>query len=76
MAALKTYLDGYCNGTNIGTSYTLADITDGTSIDNSNLTSYINKANALPHVSGLSAPSEGASITAAYYNNIVNKIKP
>jgi len=76
MAALKTYLNGYCTGTNIGTSYTLADIAEGAAINNSNLSSYVNKANALPHVSGLSAPSEGASITAAYYNNIVNKVKP
>lgn len=76
MAALKAYLDGYCNGISIGTNYILTIPTEGAIKDNDDWTNYINKANALPHVSGLIIPTEGNNITAAYYNNIVNIIKP
>lgn len=75
MTALKNYLDGYCSGADLS-DYIIATLSAGVQIRYDDLESYVNKANALPHVNNLSMPTQGSTITAAYYNNIVNKVKP
>ncbi len=74
MSALKTYIDER-GKTNAAAQYTITLPTAGNAISASNWSTFITKANALPYVSGLTAPSQYAAATAAYYNNIVTKLK-
>ena len=76
MTALKNYLDSMATYLQTGTGTSITAPAAGTTADDSNWTNYITKANALPHVSGLVIPTEGSTISASYYNNIVDNINP
>lgn len=76
MTTLKNYLDSMATYLQMGTGTSITAPAVGAAADNSNWTNYIIKANALPHVSGLAVPTEGSTISASYYNNIVDKVNP
>lgn len=76
MVNLKNYLDSMATYLQMGTGTTITAPAAGAVADNSDWTNYITKANALPHVSGLAIPTEGNTISASYYNNIVSKVNP
>lgn len=76
MVNLKNYLDSMATYLQMGTGTTITAPTAGNVINDTDWTNYITKANALPHVSGLAIPTEGGTISASYYNNIVSKVSP
>ena len=74
MQNLKTWLDGYCSGINIGNSIVLTVPTVGTSITAANWANFIQKANAIPTVSGLISPTQYNKIYASDYNAVVTAL--
>lgn len=76
MANLKSYIDTLATDLQVGTTYTIATLTQYTTIDNADWSSYITKANALPHVSGLTQPGANNPANASYYNSIVSALRP
>ena len=76
MTALKNYINTLCTAWGVGSSYTIATVNAGTIFYATDWNSYITKANTLPHVSGLTAPSQNNPANASYYNSIVNAVCP
>lgn len=69
MANLKTYIDEMSKYYGTGSSTTITAPTKGNKINASDWTNYVTKINAMPHCSGVSAPSVNTKINAGYYNN-------
>ena len=76
MRDLKTYLDTLATAWRIGTNITIPTLNEGDKVQASDWDKIIQKANALPHVSGLVIPSVESQVLAEYYNNTVNSIIP
>lgn len=76
MNNLRAYINKLSTAWQIGTSLSIASINAGTSASSELWDAYANKANALPHVSGLARPAVGDTINASYYNSYVTKINP
>ena len=76
MENLRTYINNITSLLQVGTSSTITQLTRNTSISYLNWSSYVNKANTLPYVSGITLPTQYTAATAAYYNSIINAICP
>lgn len=76
MNDLKSYLDTLATAWRIGTNITIPTLNEGDRVQASDWNEIIQKANALPHVSGLVIPSVESQVLAEYYNNTVHSIIP
>lgn len=76
MVTLQKYIDDLYAAQGLSSNISIVNPNAGTSILPSNFQNYINKANALPYVSNLTLPAQNTSITANYYNAIVDALRP
>lgn len=74
MVDLKNYIDTFLTKLHLSSSYTIIAPTTEAPIQSADWANYCNRANALPHVSGLVAPAQGDTALAEYYNSLVNRI--
>ena len=74
MVTLKDYIDALYTAQGLTSSISIAAPGQGAPIKRTDFQNYINKANNLPYVNGLSLPTQNTSIDASYYNTIVDAL--